>query len=46
MILGFFNGDFQGATGWGLHLVDVSLALGNLIELAGKQGAAWVAAQD
>lgn len=41
-----FNGDFQGATGWGLHLVDVSLALGNLIELAGKQGAAWVAAQD
>lgn len=41
-----FNGDFRGATGWGLHLVDVSLALGNLIELADAQGAAWVAAQD
>jgi hypothetical protein len=41
-----FNGDFRNATGWGLHLVDVSIALGNLIELAESQGAAWLAAQD
>lgn len=41
-----FNGDFRGVPGWGLHLVDVSLALGNLIELAETQGAAWLAAQD
>jgi len=41
-----FNGDFRGVTGWGLHLVDVSLSLGNLIDLARTQGAAWLAAQD
>lgn len=41
-----FNGDFRGAEGWGLHLVDVSIALGNLIDLAELQGAAWLAAQD
>jgi len=41
-----FNGDFRGAVGWGLHLVDVSLALGNLIALAESQSAAWSAAQD
>lgn len=41
-----FNGDFRGGIGWGLHLVDVSLAIGNLIELAESQGAAWLAAQD
>lgn len=41
-----FNGDFRSAVGWGLHLVDVSIALGNLLELAESQGAAWLAAQD
>ena len=41
-----FNGDFRNTTGWGLHLVDASIALGNLIELAEGQGAAWLAAQD
>jgi hypothetical protein len=40
-----FNGDFRGGIGWGLHLVDVSLAIGNLIDLAQTQGAAWLAAQ-
>jgi hypothetical protein len=40
-----FNGDFRGGIGWGLHLVDVSLAIGNLIDLAQAQGAAWLAAQ-
>ena len=41
-----FNGDFRNTVGWGLHLVDVSIALGNLIELAETQSAAWLAAQD
>lgn len=41
-----FNGDFQGGIGWGLHLVDVSIAIGNLIDLAQSQSAAWLAAQD
>jgi hypothetical protein len=29
---------------WGLHLVDVNLAIGNLVEIIGKQGAAYMAA--
>ena len=41
-----FNGDFQGGIGWGLHLVDVSIAIGNLLDLAESQSAAWLAAQD
>jgi hypothetical protein len=27
---------------WGLHLVDVNIALGDLVGLVGHQGAAWV----
>ena len=41
-----FNGDFRNTLGWGLHLVDVSIALGNLLELAETQTAAWLVAQD
>jgi hypothetical protein len=40
-----FNGDFMGGIGWGLHLVDISIAIGNLIDLARSQGAAWLEAQ-
>ncbi len=29
---------------WGLHLVDMNLAMGNLVELAKTEGAAWQAA--
>ena len=28
---------------WGLHLIDVHLAMGNLVRLAERQGAAWLA---
>lgn len=28
---------------WGLHLADVNIALGNLVELVKRQGAAWLA---
>jgi hypothetical protein len=30
---------------WGLHLVDMNLAMGNLVDLAKSEGAAWQAAQ-
>ncbi len=33
------------ATGWGLHLLDVGLVQGNLLDLAESQGKAWAAAQ-
>jgi hypothetical protein len=28
---------------WGLHLIDVNLAMGDLVDLAGSQGQAWLA---
>lgn len=31
--------------GWGLHLVDMNIALGNLVALARRQAEAWVARQ-
>ncbi len=31
--------------GWGLHILDVNLALGNLVDLARTQGTEWIAAQ-
>ena len=27
---------------WGLHLIDVNLAMGNLVDLAGSQSQAWL----
>jgi hypothetical protein len=30
--------------GWGLHLVDMNLALGNLVDIVKRQGDAWAAA--
>jgi hypothetical protein len=35
-------GDIPG--GWGLHLVDVNVAMGQLVDLVAAQAAAWVAA--
>jgi len=29
---------------WGLHLIDVNMAMGDLVDLAGSQGKAWLAA--
>lgn len=31
--------------GWGLHILDVNLALGNLVEFVGVQGKKWIASQ-
>ena len=33
------------APAWGLHGIDVNLALGDLVEIVGRQGKAWAAAQ-
>ena len=30
---------------WGLHLIDVNLAMGNLIDIVGQQSKAYLAAQ-
>ena len=30
-------------TSWGLHAIDVNLALGDLVEIVGRQSAAWTA---
>lgn len=35
------NGQVQ--ANWGLHLIDVNLALGNLVDIVGRQAKAWVA---
>lgn len=37
-----YPGEFLGGKGWGLHLVDVSLAQGDLVHLAATQSAAWL----
>jgi hypothetical protein len=37
-----FNG--QVLADWGLHLVDVNIAMGNLVEIVGEQSTAWLAA--
>jgi hypothetical protein len=26
---------------WGFHIVDINIVLGNLVDLAGRQSAAW-----
>ncbi len=33
------------APDWGLHALDVDLAIGDLVEIVGRQGAAWTAAR-
>lgn len=37
-----FNGEFIGGDGWGLHLVDMTLTLGNLVTLGAQQAEAWL----
>jgi hypothetical protein len=31
----------QIATDWGLHLIDMNLAMGNLVDIVGQQAKAW-----
>ena len=37
-----FNGEFIGGDGWGLHLVDVTIGMGDLVALGAAQAAAWL----
>ena len=37
-----FNGEFNGYTGWGLHLVDMTLPMGDLVDLGHDQANAWL----
>ncbi|MEZ5569842.1 MAG: hypothetical protein R3E54_16145 [Halioglobus sp.] len=37
-----FNGEFIGGDGWGLHLVDMTLTLGDLVALGAQQAEAWL----
>jgi hypothetical protein len=40
-IVGDLNVGGQVLKDWGLHLVDVNLAMGNLVDIVGKQAKAW-----
>lgn len=37
-----FNGEFLAFPGWGLHLVDVTLPMGDLVDLGSAQAEAWL----
>ncbi|HEX5007793.1 MAG TPA: DUF3089 domain-containing protein, partial [Hyphomonadaceae bacterium] len=43
-IVGDVVSDGKIQPGWGLHLIDMNLALGNLVEIVRRQGEAWTAA--
>jgi hypothetical protein len=42
-ITGDLSANGQVLPQWGLHLIDVNLVIGNLLDIVGKQGAAWKA---
>jgi hypothetical protein len=44
-IVGDLSAGGQVNASWGLHLVDVNLAMGNLVDIVGRQARAWVAAR-
>jgi hypothetical protein len=43
-IIGDIGGNGQVLADWGLHLVDVNLVMGNLVDIVGQQAKAWLAA--
>ncbi|MBZ5632142.1 MAG: DUF3089 domain-containing protein [Acidobacteriia bacterium] len=44
-IVGDLGAGGQIATDWGLHLVDMNLAMGDLVDIVGQQAKAWVKAK-
>jgi hypothetical protein len=42
-IIGDISANGQVLANWGLHLVDINLALGNLVDIVGRQARAWQA---
>jgi hypothetical protein len=43
VIGGDVGGNANPQADWGLHLVDVNLAMGNLVDIVGAQSKAWLA---
>jgi hypothetical protein len=43
-IVGDIGANGQVLANWGLHLIDVNLAMGNLVDIVGRQAKAWLAA--
>jgi hypothetical protein len=43
-IVGDISANGQVSANWGLHLVDMNLAMGNLVDIVGQQARAWLAA--
>jgi hypothetical protein len=43
-IVGDIGANGQVLANWGLHLIDVNLAMGNLVDIVGRQAKVWVAA--
>jgi len=43
-IFGDLRAGGQVLASWGLHLVDVNLAIGNLVDIVGQQARAWILA--
>lgn len=41
-----YNGEFTLGDGWGLHLMDINLALGDLLNAAQQQAESWLQEQD
>jgi hypothetical protein len=42
-IVGDVGGNDNPQPDWGLHLVDVNIAMGNLVDIVGSQTKAWLA---
>jgi hypothetical protein len=42
-IIGDISANGQVLAQWGLHLVDINLAMGNLVDIVGRQAKAWLA---
>jgi len=43
-IVGDLSAGGQVLTDWGLHLVDMNLAMGNLLDIVGQQSSSWISA--
>jgi DUF3089 family protein len=44
-IIGDIRADGKVLANWGLHLVDVNIAMGNLVDIVGRQAKAWLIMQ-
>ncbi len=40
-----YNGEFTDGEGWGLHLIDINMTMGNLVDLGAAQAQSWLGQQ-